>query len=398
MLKGKKIVLGVTGSIAAYKAVFLLRELVKRGADVHVIVTDNAKEFIAPLTFKVLSGNTVFNDMFDITGTDISHINLQEDTDILVVAPATANIIGKFASGVADDFLSTFFLAVNSPALIAPSMNCNMYNNKIVQDNINKLKRFGYHFIGPESGELACKKEDIGRLCDIKDIVEKVDEILTEKKLAGKNLFVTAGPTVEKIDPVRFISNRSTGKMGYAIAKAAKRYGANVTLISGPVNLKPPQGIDIINVKSADDMYNAVSSHFAKNDIFVMAAACADFSVESYSEEKIKKEEKSGVTINLNKTVDILQEVSKDKDDKVVVGFAAESENLQENALKKLRGKKLNFIVANDITDPRAGFGTDTNVVTIIDSHENVVNYDVMTKDELAEEIIGKVAGLFDIR
>jgi phosphopantothenoylcysteine decarboxylase/phosphopantothenate--cysteine ligase len=396
MLKGKKIVLGVTGSIAAYKAVFLLRELVKKGADVHVILTDNAKQFIAPLTFKVLSGNQVFSDMFDSASTDISHINLQENADIFLVAPATANIIGKFASGVADDFLSTFFLAVNAPVLIAPSMNCNMYNNKIVQDNIDKLKRFGYHFIGPESGELACQVEDIGRLSDIEEIVENVNEILTKKKLAGRNVLVTAGPTVEKIDPVRFISNRSTGKMGFAIARAAKRYGANVTLISGPVNLASPQGVDTVSVKSADDMYKAVKSHFEKNDILIMAAACADFTAQAYSKSKLKKEK--GVIVNFKRTIDILSDISKDKENKIVVGFAAESENLQENALKKLRSKKLDIIVANDITNPRAGFGVDTNVVTIIDSHENVINYDVMTKDALAEEIIGKIADLLGIK
>jgi phosphopantothenoylcysteine decarboxylase/phosphopantothenate--cysteine ligase len=384
-LKNKKIVLGVTG------AVFLLRKLKKQGADVHMILTHNAEKFAAPLTFKTLSENSVLTGMFDDPNLNIPHINLEENADILVIAPATANIIGKFASGIADDFLSTFFLAVKAPALIAPSMNCNMYNNKVVQENIARLKGFGYHFIGPETGELACRKEDIGRLSDIDDIVEKITDILTDKALTGKKVLVTAGPTVEEIDPVRFISNRSTGKMGYAIAKAAKRTGADVTLISGHVNLNPPQGVDTVSVKSADEMYNAVKSLFEKSDILIMAAACADFTVEGYSDKKIKKEGKENIVLNLKRTKDILSEVSKKREDKIVVGFAAESENITENTLKKLRDKGLDFIVANDITSPDAGFGSDTNVATIIDSNEEVVHYDIMTKDELAEEIIHKI-------
>jgi phosphopantothenoylcysteine decarboxylase/phosphopantothenate--cysteine ligase len=394
VIKDKKIVLGVTGSIAAYKAIFLLRELKKLQADVHVILSKNALEFVAPLTLSALSGNPVHVDMFDEEETSISHINLTEDADLFVIAPATANIIGKIASGIADDFLSTFAMAVGSEMLIAPSMNSNMYNNRIVQNNIEKLKACGYHFIGPDTGELACRKDDIGRLSDIGDIVEKITDLLTEKTLSGKRVLVSAGPTVEEIDPVRFISNRSTGKMGYAIAKVAKRHGAEVTLVSGPVNLKPPHGVKVVDVKSAHDMHKAVMINFDDTDILIMAAACADFTVENFSKQKIKKSEKAEITIKLKKTADILMEVSKVNDGKVVVGFAAESENIKENAVKKLRDKKLSFIVANDITRTDAGFGADTNAATIIDTNEEAVHFDIMSKDELAEEIIGKVVNI----
>ncbi len=283
---------------------------------------------------------------------------------------------------------------MKAPALIAPSMNCNMYNNLVVQDNIDKLTSRGCHFVGPQTGELACKRDDIGRLSSIDDIVEAISDILTAKALTGKNVLVTAGPTIEEIDPVRFISNHSSGKMGYAIARSAKRYGANVTLVSGPVAINPPQGVTTAYAKTADEMYSSVKSLLPDNDVLIMAAACADFTVEAYSKEKIKKGGKLNITVNLKKTVDILKEVSKDKDGKIIIGFAAESGNLTENALKKLREKRLDFIVANDITDPRAGFGIDTNVVTIIGSHEDVVHYDVMTKDALAEKIIQKVVKL----
>lgn len=391
MLNGKKIVIGVTGSIAAYKAVYLVRELKKAGADVHVIMTKNAAEFVSPLTLKTLSENQIFCDMFANQNTDVAHVNLQEDADIFVIAPATANVIGKLASGVADDFLTTFALAVNAPILIAPSMNCNMYNNKIVQDNIDKLKRFGHSFIGPESGELACNKNDIGRMSEPVDIVEEIKCTLTKKPLAGKNVLVTAGPTVEGIDPVRHITNRSTGKMGYALAKAAKRAGANVTLVSGPVNLPAPKGVDTIGVVNAKEMHETVMTFFEKSDILIMAAACADFTVTDYSEDKIKKGDKTELTLNLKRTKDILSEAANQKGSRIVVGFAAESENLVENAVKKLREKGLDFIVANDITDVNAGFAVDTNVVSIIDSDESVTSHDVMTKDELSDVIIAHI-------
>ena len=397
MLKDKKIVLGVTGSIAAYKSVQLVRALKKLGADVHVIMTNNANEFVAPLTLKTLSENYVRCDMFNDPGSEIAHINLQDEADIFVVAPATANIIGKFASGIADDFLSTFFLAVKAPVLIAPAMNCNMYLHPIVQDNISKLASHGVSFVGPESGELACKKDAIGRMSEIDDILESIQDTLTKKTLEGKRVLVTAGPTVEAVDPVRFISNRSSGKMGYAIAKMAKRRGASVTLISGPVTIKPPPDVSVINVKSAAEMHDAVKDNYTNCDILVMAAACADFTVENYSNEKIKKGNKSDVTLKLTRTVDILKDITQEKGDKVVIGFAAESENITENALVKLREKNLNFIVANDIKNPDAGFEVDTNVASIIDTNETVIHYDIMTKDDLAEEIMDKIASLLTI-
>ncbi len=396
MLNGKKIVLGVTGSIAAYKSVLLLREFIKAGADVHVIMTRSAKEFVTPLTFKTLTGHHVLDDMFADNSTDISHIKLEDDADIFVVAPATSNVIGKFASGVADDFISTFYLATTAPLLIAPAMNCNMYRHSAVQENIARLKERGVVFVGPASGELACKKEDIGRLSNVGDIFEAVCDILTKKTLTGKKVLVTAGPTVEDIDPVRFISNRSSGKMGFSVAKIAKRSGAEVTLVSGPVELKPPKGVNTVNVRSAEGMFGAVTEHYQKCDILIMAAACADFTAEIYSAQKIKKKGAQNATIALKRTVDILSEVTKEKGDRIVVGFAAESENLTDNALKKLRDKNLDFIVANNITDARAGFGGDTNVVTIIDNNNRLVHHDIMTKDELAEEIIRKIGQMLE--
>ena len=408
-LNNKIIILGVSGGIAAYKAAELTRLFKKEGADVRVVMTKSAKEFVSPLTFETLSGNPVYSDMFinsalrgthPVDGSQYSalnmpHIDLGKKCDLFIVAPATANIIGKFANGIADDLLSTLYLSVTSPVLIAPAMNNNMYANPVVQENIKKLKGFNINFVEPGFGELACGDKGEGRLADLDVILSRAKELLTSKgDLSDRTVLVTAGPTHEAIDPVRFISNLSSGKMGYAVASAARRRGANVILISGPTSLPVPSGVRFISIKSASDMRREILKEVKKADVIIMTAAVSDFTPENYSEKKIKKEDTEGITVKLKKNPDILSEItSKLRNTQsairnpIIVGFALETDGIIKNAKKKLREKNLDFIVANSIN----GFGSNQNKVTIIDKKGNLYDIPQMSKDGVAEIILDKI-------
>jgi phosphopantothenoylcysteine decarboxylase/phosphopantothenate--cysteine ligase len=398
MLKGKKIVLGVTGGIAAYKAAELTRELVRKGADVRVVMTRNAAEFIAPLTFGTLSGNPVYADMFaSVEDHNLAHISLAEFADILLIAPATANIIGKIAAGLADDLLSTVVMATKSPVLICPAMNTHMYDNPIVRENIRKLTAGGYAFMEPGYGELACASEGRGRLPDIPEIVEEVESILTDKDLTGETVLVTAGPTREPFDPVRFVTNYSSGKMGYALAIAARRRGAKVVLVSGPVSLPAPRGMTVVSVSSAVEMHNAVMEHLKASTVIIKAAAVADYRPDARSESKIKKQ--SGpLKLTLARNPDIIAEVGKKKGKRILVGFAVETENLVKNARAKLIGKDMDLIVANDVTQIGAGFGYDTNIIKILDRDGGQFEMPMMDKAEAADRILDRVRDIINIR
>ena len=389
-LNGIKIAVGITGCIAAYKSAEVVSRLTKLGADVTVIMTDSAQKFITPLTFGTLTKNKVICDMFSMPDySKVEHISVANEADIMLVCPATANIIGKVASGIADDFLSTTIMATKSPVVFAAAMNNNMYDNPIVQDNISKLKGYGYHFIEPDEGMLACGTSGKGRLADYKTIIETVESIAYKSKdLSGKKVLVTAGPTLESIDPVRFISNHSSGKMGYAVAKAAKLRGAEVTLISGPVTLEPFVGVNTIRVNSAVEMYDAVTSNFEWADIVIKAAAVADYTPANYSDNKIKKG--AALSVALKDNPDILKELGKRKGNKILVGFCMETNELIANAEKKLNSKNLDFIVANDLTGEGSGFKHDTNVVTIIDKNGSKKSYAIMEKEEIAHIILDK--------
>lgn len=393
MLKGKNIVLGITGGIAAYKAAELTREMIKKGANVRVIMTRSATEFITPLTLQVLSGYTVFTDMFRQEVYDINHIRLAEFADALVVVPATANIIGKIASGIADDLLSTVLMAVRTPVLICPAMNTNMYLNPIVQNNMDRLRGLGYRFVDPAYGELACKAEGVGKLADVPDIVEAVESILTEKDLIGERILVTAGPTREPFDPVRFITNYSSGKMGYALATMACRRGADVTLISGPSALPPPRHVGFVAVSSAQEMRDAVMKNLSGATIVIKAAAVADYRPRTQASQKIKKT-KGPLVIELERNPDIIAEVAKRKGNRIVVGFAMETENLLENARSKMREKHLDLIVANDLGEAGAGFQGDTNIIKILDGEGGVEALPLMDKHEAADRILTRIKGL----
>jgi len=389
-LNGTKIAVGVTGCIAAYKAVEVVSRLKKLGADVKVVMTKSAQEFVAPLTFGTLSKNKVICDMFDLPDySEVEHISVASGADVFLVCPATANIIGKVASGIADDFLSTTIMATKAPVIFAAAMNNNMYENPIVQDNIKKLKDYGYHFIEPDEGMLACGTSGKGRLAEIDKIVETVEFFAYKNKdLSGKKVLVTAGPTVEAIDPVRYITNHSSGKMGYAVAKAAKLRGADVTLVSGPVNIKPFEGIELVSVKSANDMYAEVTKRAKISDFVVKAAAVADYRPNDVKENKIKKG--GSMTIELAQNPDILKSIAASKGDTVIAGFCMETENLLANAKKKLESKNLDLIVANDLSKDGAGFKTDTNIVTILDKNGGQETLDIMEKEELAHVILDK--------
>lgn len=395
-LTNKNVVIGVTGGIAAYKALDVVSRLKKMNANVDVIMTDHATEFVNPTSFQSLSLNRVITDMFkEPTYWDIEHIALAKKADIFVVVPATANIIGKIANGIADDMLTTTIMATSAKKLIAPAMNTNMLNNPIVQDNINKLKTLDYQFISTDAGRLACGDVGEGKLADTQAIVERIKyEILKNNKLKGKKVLITAGPTVEKIDPVRFISNRSTGKMGYAIAEIAAQTGAEVTLVSGPTQLKTPLGVKRIDVESADEMYDEVMK-LSDADIIIKTAAVSDYRPKEFKDQKIKKDHEA-LTLTLAKNKDILFELGKIKKDQLLVGFAAESQNLEEYALKKLKEKNLDLIVGNDITKKDAGFKSDTNIVTIIDKHGNKQALEKLTKIEIAAILIEKIVALVE--
>lgn len=392
MLKEKTIVLGVTGSIAAYKIANLASMLVKQRADVHVIMTQNATNFINPITFETLTGNKCLVDTFDRNFQyNVEHISLAKKSDIFMVAPASANIIGKVANGIADDMLSTTIMACKSPKLIAPAMNTNMFENPIVQDNLTKLKSFGYEIINPETGYLACGDTGAGKLPSEDLLFAHIMKYLHYKKdLVGKNVLVTAGPTIESIDPVRFISNHSTGKMGYAIAKCAMERGAKVTLISGPSALAKPYFVDVINVQSASDMFAEVKKHMENADFIIKSAAVADYTPQHTATEKIKKSD-SELSVPLMRTDDILLYVGQHKrSNQILCGFAMETQDLITNARKKLANKNADMIVANNLKIAGAGFGTDTNVVTIIKTDE-IKELPILSKDEVAKVILDEM-------
>ncbi|HPQ44984.1 MAG TPA: bifunctional phosphopantothenoylcysteine decarboxylase/phosphopantothenate--cysteine ligase CoaBC [Syntrophales bacterium] len=391
MLKDKNIVLGITGGIAAYKTAELTRELVKRGARVKVIMTRNATRFIGPLTLQTLSCNPVYGDMFTLSGDwDIHHISLAQSADILIVAPATANMIGKIASGIADDLLSTTITATKAPVLICPAMNTNMYDNPILRSNMARLSSVGYLFMDAGYGELACKTEGAGRLPDPIDIVEEVETILTKKDLKGQTVLVTAGPTRESFDPVRYISNHSSGKMGYALAVMAKRRGADVILVSGPTSLPVPAGVRFIGVSSASEMHDTVMEHVEEATVIIKAAAVADFRPSMVSETKIKKGA-DRLDISLERTSDIISEVSKRKAGRILVGFAMETEDLIKNARAKMKSKGMDLIVANELGQPGSGFQHDTNIVKIIDTEGNVEELPLMDKRDVADRILDRI-------
>ena len=394
MLKGKTVVIGVTGSIAAYKMADVASALVKMNADVHVLMTENACNFINPITFETLTSNKCIVDTFDRNFEfDVKHISLARKSDIFIVAPASANIIGKIANGIADDMLSTTIMAADCKRIIAPAMNTHMYRNPIVQKNIATLKSLGYEFVSPSSGRLACGDIGEGKLADVNTIVDYIVRGVAKKDMEGKKLIVTAGPTQEAIDPVRFITNHSTGKMGYAIAERAALRGADVTLVSGPVSLNPPSGVKVVNIKSAEDMFNAVTSEYETVDIVIKAAAVADYRPAKVSGEKIKKESGMNV-IELERTKDILQYLGEHKKEgQILCGFSMETENLMENSVKKLHKKNADMIIANSIKKDGAGFGTDTNVITII-TENDAVAYPIMTKYEAADEILNAIIAL----
>jgi len=391
MLKGKNIVLGITGGIAAYKAAELTRTLIKEGAQVKIIMTKSAAEFITPLTMQTLSGDMVYTEMFVPTAKyDMAHISLAEFADAIVIAPATANIIGKIAAGIADDLLSTTIMAADKPILICPAMNDKMLDNPFVQENINKLKKHGYAVMDSAFGELACKTSGVGRLPDIPDIIEAIEALLSPKDLSSEKILITAGPTEEPLDPVRFITNSSSGKMGYALAVASKRRGAKVTLITGPVKLPLPAVDKVIKVRTAREMHKAVLDNFSGATIVIKAAAVADYRPSQFFKEKIKKDNKP-LSLKLERNPDILAEIGKTKGTRVVVGFAMETQNLLANAREKLTRKNVDLIIANNLSDEGAGFQKDTNVITIIDAKSKAEVLPKMTKLEAAEIILDRI-------
>jgi phosphopantothenoylcysteine decarboxylase/phosphopantothenate--cysteine ligase len=398
MLKEKHILLGVTGGIAAYKSAELIRLFVKAGSHVKVIMTKHAMEFITPMTLQTLSGNPVYHDMFSlIRDHDIAHISLAQEADILVIAPATANTIGKMAAGLADDLLTTVALATRAPVLICPAMNTNMYEHPVVLENMRKLAGQGCHIMATEAGELACKTEGVGRLPDVKDILDEVQSILTPKDLAGETILVTAGPTREPFDPVRFITNYSSGKMGYALAVEARRRGACVTLVSGPSALPVPRGVDFIPVSSALEMREAVMDRFKAATVIIKSAAVADFRPATRADDKINK--KTGtLVLTLERNPDILAEIGKIKGRRILIGFAMETENLVANAAAKLMKKNLDLIIANDLNQSGAGFQTDTNIVKILDQKGEIEALPLMDKMQVAEKILDRVKGLINQR
>lgn len=390
----KNVVLGVTGGVAAYKALDVISRLKKNGFNVDVIMTKSATEFVTPLSFQSLSGNPVITDMFDEPKSwEIQHISLAKKADLLIVVPATANIIGKVSNGIADDMLSTTIMAaaLRCPVVFAPAMNTYMYENPIVQDNIKRLKEYGYSFIEPESGRLACGDTGKGKLCDTEIISEIISSKLYDiKDLAGKKVMVTAGPTMAPIDPVRYITNRSTGKMGYAIASEARDRGAEVTLISGETNIKAPFGVNVMRVSTNEQMLRAVLDNFNDSDIVIKAAAVSDYKAKNYSNKKIKKSD-DNLNIEFVKDNDILKRLGEIKKSQVLVGFAAESNDLIENALGKLGRKNLDYIVANDITSSDTGFGSDNNKVFIISKEKNILELDKMSKKDVARELFNLI-------
>ncbi|MBU3949571.1 MAG: bifunctional phosphopantothenoylcysteine decarboxylase/phosphopantothenate--cysteine ligase CoaBC [Proteobacteria bacterium] len=401
-IKDKNIVIGISGGIAAYKSAELLRLIQKQDANVRVVMTHNAGYFVGPLTFEALSGKPVYTNTFEKGGnTEIRHIQWAEETDAVIVAPATANIIGKIANGIADDALSTFLLAVTCPVLICPSMNTNMYEKISVQRNIEILKKDGYFIVEPASGELACGTSGQGRLPEPEEILDRLIYCLSPKDFKGKKILVTAGPTREHIDPVRYISNPSSGKMGYAIARAAEHRGADVTLVSGPVNLEPPVNITMVNTVSAKDMAKAVFDNMENCDIIIKTAAVSDYRPKEAAKQKIKKG-MDEISLVLQKNEDILFELGKNKKNRVLIGFAAETENLEKNAKDKLARKNLDIIVGNlvgersDEEDDEKSpvFGMDTNKVVFFFRNGDTEHLPLMEKDMVAHALLDRIADL----
>ena len=392
MLANKTVILGITGSIAAYKAADIASKLTQAGAEVRVVMTESAARFITPLTLSSITGRPVVTGMWELASEfSIEHVALAEAADVVVIAPATANIIAHLAAGIADDMLSCTVLATSVPIILAPAMDINMFKNPVTQENLAKLKARGFIIVGPGYGRLASGKIGLGRLAEISQILDTTKQVLGRSSdLAGRCIVVTAGGTREPIDPVRYIGNRSSGKMGYALAQAAKGRGAQVGLITATTSLAEPTGVEVIPVETAFQMKKAVLKAVKGVDALIMAAAVADYQPESFAEAKIKKES-SSLTLELTRTPDILAEV---KGDFIRVGFAAESEDTEANAQKKLKEKKLDLIVANDITDADSGFGVDTNKVTIIDGKGKVEALPLMTKKEVADRVLDKVVGL----
>ena len=394
-MKDKKcVVVGVSGGVAVYKALDVISRLRKKDVEVHVIMTKSATEFVTPLSFQSLSQNMVITDMFaEPKAWEIQHISLAKKADLMLIVPATANIIGKVANGIADDMLSTTIMATKAPVVFCPAMNTNMYENPIVQRNINLLKELGYEFIEPASGRLACGDEGKGKLQDTEIIAEEtLRRLHSTNDLVGKKVVVTAGPTIVPIDPVRILTNRSSGKMGYSIAEEARDRGAEVVLISGPTSLRKPNGIKVIDIKTNEDMFNAIKNEFKDADIVIKSAAVADYKAKNYSNEKIKK---TGDDLNLifERDRDILKTLGDMKENQILVGFAAESSNLKENAKGKLERKNLDYIVANDISKSETGFASDENKVTIISKSGEEVSLEKMSKREVAKNIFDIIKG-----
>ena len=392
MLKGKTVVLGVTGSIAAYKMANVASMLVKLHADVHVIMTENACQFITPVTFETLTGNKCMVDTFDRNFQfHVAHISIAKKADVLLVAPASANVIGKLANGIADDMLTTTAMACTCQKIVAPAMNTNMYHNPILQDNLKKLEGYGFTVIAPEKGLLACRDIGDGKMPSEDVLVGHIlREIAHEKDLAGMKVIVTAGPTQESVDPVRYITNHSTGKMGYELAKAAMLRGAEVTLVSGVTNLEPPMFVDYVQVKSAGDMFEAMKSRFLDNDIIIKAAAVADYKPKSYSDEKTKKKD-GEMSIELDRTQDILKYLGEHRrEGQFYCGFSMETQNMLENSRAKLAKKNVDMIVANSLRTAGAGFGTDTNLVTVI-TKDGAEELELMSKDQVAHELLNRI-------
>lgn len=395
MLKDKTILLGVSGGIAVYKAVELLRLLTKAGAAVHVVMTKNACEFVTPLTFQTLSGNPVHTELFNLYQEhEIGHIALADRADLVVLAPATANLIGKIAHGLADDLLTTTVMATKAPVLVVPAMNTNMYENPLYQRNEKLLADCGYHVLAPVSGDLACGWVGTGKMPEPQAIMDKAKSVLTPKDLSGCRMLVTAGPTHEEIDPVRSLSNRSSGKMGYAIAVAASRRGAEVVLVSGPSRLSPPAGVEVVSIVSAQQMRDAVAERFPQIDVVVKAAAVADYRPRVRNDQKLKKKG-TELTLELEPTTDILAELGKIKKHQILIGFAAETEKLLEHATDKLQRKNLDLMVANDVSLPDSGFDTDSNIVQFLYPDGRKEALDRMSKEDVANELLERVKPLW---
>ena len=393
-LQNKNILLGVSGGIAAYKAAEIVRLLVKAEATVRVVMTTNAQEFMTPLTLQSLSGNPVSTDTFDLTQeSEIGHIRLADSADLVLIAPATANILAKLAHGLADDLLSTLLLVTRAPVVVAPAMNVHMYAHPATQENLRTLQRFGHHIIEPAEGELACGYEGKGRLAEPEQIVECVEAALTKKDMQGEHVIVTAGPNCEPIDPVRFITNRSTGKMGFAMARIAHQRGAEVTLVSGPTALAAPLGVRLCPVRTALEMQQAVLADYPRATIVVSAAAIADYRPAQIATQKIKKKD-GDFSILLDRNPDILAGLGRDKGNRLLVGFATETENVLHNAERKLHSKNLDMIVANDVTQEGAGFAGDTNIVTLLDRTGQQEPLPLMSKDAVAHAVYDRLLAL----